>query len=66
VVPEIAAITGHSLADVEAILDAHYLGRTTKLAVSGMAKLERASGGNPNVPRTKSAKHSAKHSDRSK
>ena len=25
-VPEIAAITGHSLKDVEAILDAHYLG----------------------------------------
>jgi len=41
-VPEIATITGHSLADVEAILDAHYLGRTTKLAVSAVAKLERA------------------------
>jgi integrase len=26
-VPEIATITGHSLADLEAILDAHYLGR---------------------------------------
>jgi len=39
-VPEIAAITGHSLGDVEAILDAHYLGRTTVLAMSGMAKLE--------------------------
>jgi hypothetical protein len=49
-VPEIAAITGHSLADVEAILDAHYLGRTTKLALSGMAKLERASGGESNIP----------------
>jgi hypothetical protein len=33
-------ITGHSLKDVEAILDAHYLGRTTKLAVSAVAKLE--------------------------
>jgi integrase len=41
-VPEIATITGHSLADVEAILDAHYLGRTTKLALSAVAKLERA------------------------
>jgi integrase len=41
-VPEIASITGHSLADVEAILDAHYLGRTTTLAASGMAKLEKA------------------------
>jgi integrase len=39
-VPEIAAITGHSLADVEAILDAHYLGRTTTLAAPGMEKLE--------------------------
>jgi hypothetical protein len=33
-VPEIATITWHSLADVDAILDGHYLGRTTKLAVS--------------------------------
>jgi integrase len=41
-VPEIAAITGHSLADVEAILDAHYLGRTTTLAASGMKKLEKS------------------------
>jgi hypothetical protein len=29
--PEIATITGHSLKDVEAILDAHYLGGTTRL-----------------------------------
>jgi len=41
-VPEIATITGHSLKDVEVILDAHYLGRTTKLADSAVAKLERA------------------------
>jgi len=41
-VPEIATITGHSLKDVEAILDAHYLCWTTKLAVSAVAKLERA------------------------
>jgi hypothetical protein len=26
-VPQIATFTGHSLRDVEAILDAHYLGR---------------------------------------
>jgi len=32
--PEIATITGHSLKDVEAILDAHYLGMTTKFAPS--------------------------------
>jgi integrase len=41
-VPEIATTTGHSLADVEAILDVRYLGRTTKLAVSAVAKPERA------------------------
>jgi integrase len=41
-VAEIASITGHSLRDVEAILDAHYFGRTTDLAVSGMAKLEKS------------------------
>jgi hypothetical protein len=40
-VPEIASIAGHSLADVEAILGAHFLGRTTTVAVSGIAKLER-------------------------
>jgi integrase len=43
-VPEIATVTGHSLADVEEILDAHYMGRTTKLAESSIAKLERAAG----------------------
>jgi integrase len=42
-VAEIASITGHSLADVEAILDAHYFSRTTTLAESGIAKLERRS-----------------------
>jgi integrase len=42
-VGEIASITGHSLADVESILDAHYFSRTTGLAASGIAKLERAS-----------------------
>jgi hypothetical protein len=36
--------TGHSLADVEAILDAHYLGRTTGLAEAAMVKLEKAQG----------------------
>jgi integrase len=48
-VPEIATITGHALADVEAILDAHYLGRTTKLAVSAVAKLERANASKENL-----------------
>lgn len=40
-VPEIATITGHSLRDVESILDAHYLSRDVTLAESGIAKLER-------------------------
>lgn len=39
-VPEIATFTGHSLKDVEAILDAHYLGRDVRLAESAMMKLE--------------------------
>lgn len=40
-VPEIATLTGHSLKDVEAILDAHYLGRDVKLAENAIRKLER-------------------------
>ena len=39
-VPEIAAITGHSLKDVQEILDAHYLSRDVRLAESAIAKLE--------------------------
>jgi integrase len=39
-VPQIATFTGHSLADVEAILDAHYLGRDVKLAEIAVMKLE--------------------------
>jgi integrase len=39
-VPEIAAITGHSLVDVGRILDAHYLNRDPALAASAIAKLE--------------------------
>lgn len=39
-VPQIATFTGHSLKDVEAILDAHYLGRDVKLADAAMQKLE--------------------------
>jgi hypothetical protein len=39
-VPQIAAFTGHSLKDVEAILDAHYLGRDVKLAEIAIMKLE--------------------------
>lgn len=38
-VPQIAAITGHSLKDVEVILSAHYLGGTVELAESAIVKL---------------------------
>ncbi len=37
---EIATITGHSLRDVRAILDAHYLSRDPALGVSAIRKLE--------------------------
>jgi len=40
-VPEIATLTGHSLKDAEAILDAHYFGRDVKLAENAIRKLER-------------------------
>src|SRR4029077_4291907 len=39
-VPQIASFTGHSLRDVEAILDTHYLGRDVKLAEIAVMKLE--------------------------
>lgn len=44
---EIATITGHSLRDVAAILDAHYLKRDPRLAESAIRKLERR-GESPN------------------
>lgn len=37
---QIASITGHSLRDVDAILDAHYLGGRAQLAEQAIAKLE--------------------------
>lgn len=49
-VPEIATFTGHSLKDVESILDAHYLGRDIRLAESAVRKLNRGE------KRTKSVK----------
>jgi integrase len=39
-VPQIATFTGHGLKDVEAILDAHYLGRDVQLAEIAIQKLE--------------------------
>jgi integrase len=40
-VPQIATFTGHSLRDVEAILDKHYLARDVRLAEDAVRKLER-------------------------
>ena len=40
-VPEIAAVTGHSLADVRSILDSNYLHRDPALGVAAIRKLER-------------------------
>jgi hypothetical protein len=42
-VPQIAAVTGHSLKNVEAILDAGDLGREIHLAEAAMPKLEATS-----------------------
>jgi hypothetical protein len=39
--PGAAQFTGHSLKDVEAILDAHYLGRDIQLAEAAVLKLEK-------------------------
>jgi integrase len=39
-VPQIATFTGHGLRDVEATLDAHYLGRDIQLAEAAVLKLE--------------------------
>lgn len=43
-VPQIAAITGHSLKDVEELLDAHYLGGRIELAEAAIIKLNAAYG----------------------
>ena len=40
-VPEIASITGHSLKDVETMLDGHYLSRDRSLKESVIKKLEK-------------------------
>ncbi len=44
-VPEIATSTGHSLRDVAAILDSHYLYRDTRLAESAINKMEQHAAG---------------------
>jgi hypothetical protein len=40
-VPQIATFTGHGLNDVEAILDAHYLGRDVQFTEAAVMKLEK-------------------------
>lgn len=40
-VPEIATITGHSVSDVDSILDSHYLSRSDALADNAIKRLER-------------------------
>jgi integrase len=40
-VPEIATITGHSIRDVQSILDSNYFHRDVALAESGIRKLEK-------------------------
>lgn len=57
-VPEIATITGHSLAEVETLLDSHYLSRSRGMAESAIAKLEKHRSG------TKTANRSANRSKR--
>jgi hypothetical protein len=42
-VPQIAIFTDHSLRDVEAILDAHYLGRDIQLVEAAVLKIEQKS-----------------------
>ena len=48
--PEIASLTGHSLRDVNAILDTHYLHRDPALAESAIRKLERGTNRVTNLP----------------
>lgn len=48
-VPEIATITGHSLKDVEVILDRHYLHRDKGMGESAIAKLEKHRAGTATV-----------------
>lgn len=42
-VPQIAALTGHSLRDAEVVLDKHYLARDPRLALDAIRKLEEQS-----------------------
>jgi hypothetical protein len=41
-VPEVATLTGHSLKDVQAILDRHYLSRDVEMVESAIRKREAA------------------------
>lgn len=48
--PEIATLTGHSLRDVNAILDRHYLNRDIRLAQAAIGKLESGAQGTARRP----------------
>jgi hypothetical protein len=61
---EIATITGHSLPDVGAIPDAHYLHRDPALAESAIRKLERGTK-TPSQPSPVLQRHWAKNSTKS-
>lgn len=50
-VPEIAALTGHTMKDATVILDRHYLGRDVRLAEAAMRKRERKEKGTISVKR---------------
>jgi hypothetical protein len=42
-VPQIATFTGHSLKDIEAMIDTYYLGCNIQLAEAAVLKLEKRS-----------------------
>lgn len=48
-IPQISAITGHSLADIKSMLDTVYLVRTDGMAEAAIEKWENADGTNPNA-----------------
>lgn len=62
-VPQIAAITGHALKDVESILDTHYLGGRVELAEQAMEKLEKHEAGTNPANRTQTVSYQSKSND---
>jgi hypothetical protein len=51
-VPEIATITGHSIRDVQSILDSNYFHRDVELAESAVRKLEKWAERGNKTPKT--------------